>query len=84
MSDSELLETQLPPPRYLARGARRGATSCPTTCCARPPSGSGILALVWAGLFVIGLVMNHLLAPLLDMEMQDLIPWGPAADVVGR
>jgi hypothetical protein len=30
-----------------------------------------------------GLVLNHLVAPLLDMSMEDLIPWGPAADIVG-
>ena len=44
----------------------------------------GILAMVWAGLFVIGLVLNHLVAPLLDMDMHDLIPWGRAADIGRR
>jgi len=42
----------------------------------------GILALVWAGLFIIGIVMNDILAPLTDVPMRDLIHWGRPADVV--
>ena len=43
----------------------------------------GILALVWAGLFAIGILMNDLVAPLMNIPMRDLIPWGRPADIVG-
>jgi len=82
MRDSDLLETQLPttPVRSRAGGA---TDELPDDLLREATQRLSILALVWAGLFLIGLVLNHLVAPLLDMSMHDLIPWGRAADTVG-
>jgi hypothetical protein len=83
MSDSDLLETQLPSTPATSRSRARPADELPDDLLREATQRLGILALVWAGLFILGLVLNHLVAPLLDMEMKDLIPWGPAADIVG-
>src|SRR5215211_6715940 len=83
MSDAELLETQLPTTPATPRARARAVDQLPEDLVREASQRLGILALVWAGLFVIGLVLNHLVAPLLDMDMRDLIPWGRAADTVG-
>ena len=83
MSDSDLLETQLPTAPTTSPSGGRPDDELPEDLVREAAQRLGILALVWAGLFVIGLVLNHLVAPLLDMDMQDLIPWGRAADTVG-
>jgi hypothetical protein len=83
MSDSELLETQLPSTPATSRRGSRPADELPDDLLREATQRLGILALVWAGLFIMGLVLNHLVAPLLDIRMEDLIPWGPAADIVG-
>ena len=83
MSDSDLLETQLPTTPATSRPGARVADELPDDLLREAAQRLGILALVWAGLFMIGLVLNHLVAPLLDMDMHDLIPWGRAADTVG-
>jgi eukaryotic-like serine/threonine-protein kinase len=82
MSDSDLLETQLPTTPVTARRGSRRADELPDDLLREATQRLGILARVWAGLFIFGLVLNHLVAPLLDMRMEDLIPWGPAADIV--
>ncbi len=81
MSRPELLETQLATTPVTRGGSGRG-DELPDDLLREATQRLGILALVWAGLFVIGVVMNDLLAPLLDMEMRDLIPWGRPADAV--
>ncbi|HET9726617.1 MAG TPA: serine/threonine-protein kinase [Gemmatimonadales bacterium] len=81
MSESELLETQLPTAPSTLAGA--GADELPDDLLREATDRLGILARVWAGLFVIGIVMNDLVAPLLHLPMRDLIPWGRPADVVG-
>jgi serine/threonine-protein kinase len=83
MSDSDLLETQLPTTPTTTRSRARAAEQLPEDLLRESAQRLGILALVWVGLFTIGLVLNHLVAPLLDMDMRDLIPWGRAADIVG-
>ena len=83
MSDSDLLETQLPTTPVTSRPGRRPADELPDDLLREATQRLGILARVWAGLFVFGLVLNHAVAPLLDMDMKDLIPWGPTADIVG-
>ena len=83
MSDSDLLETQLPTTPATSRPGAREADQLPDDLLREAAHRLGILALVWAGLFMIGLVLNHLVAPLLDMDMRELIPWGRAADTVG-
>jgi eukaryotic-like serine/threonine-protein kinase len=81
MSRPELLETQLAT-TPVTRGGSGWGDELPDDLLREATQRLGILALVWAGLFVIGVVMNDLLAPLLDMEMRDLIPWGRPADAV--
>jgi eukaryotic-like serine/threonine-protein kinase len=83
MSGSDLLETQLPSTPATSRPGARPADELPDDLLREATQRLGILARVWAVLFVIGLLLNHVVAPLLDMEMKDLIPWGPAADIVG-
>jgi eukaryotic-like serine/threonine-protein kinase len=83
MSDSDLLETQLPTTPATSRPGARASDELPDDLLREATQRLGILALVWAGLFVMGLVLNHIVAPLLDMAMEDLIPWGPTADTVG-
>ncbi len=41
-----------------------------------------IACLVFAGLWVIGLVMNHLVSPNLGLPADQVIPWPPIADVL--
>ena len=81
MSDAELLETQLATTPASRSGPGR-SDELPDDLLREATQRLGILAMVWAGLFIIGIVMNDLLAPLVDMEMRDLIPWGRPADVV--
>jgi serine/threonine-protein kinase len=80
MSDAELLETQLPTVPSSQAGV--AADELPDDLLREATERLGILAAVWAGLFVIGVIMNDLVAPLLHLPMRDLIPWGRAADVV--
>ncbi len=40
-----------------------------------------IAAAVWIGLWTIGLVMNHLIRPLLDLPRDAVLAWPPLADV---
>jgi hypothetical protein len=81
MSDTELLETQLPSTPATRTGSR-ASEELPDDLLREATGRLGILALVWAGLFAVGIVMNDLVAPRLDLEMRDLIPWGRPADVV--
>jgi hypothetical protein len=81
MSDAELLETQLPS-TPTTRSRSPAMNELPEDLLREATSRLGILALVWAALFAIGIVMNDVVAPLLDLQMRDLIPWGRQADVV--
>ncbi|MGN6392285.1 MAG: serine/threonine-protein kinase [Gemmatimonadales bacterium] len=80
MSQAELLETRL----TTTPGLRSdGDEALPADLLREATQRLGILARVWAGLFVIGIVMNDVVAPQLNIPMRDLIPWGRPADVVG-
>src|SRR5690242_14819882 len=80
MSQAELLETRL----ATTPGAKTaGDEALPADLLREATQRLGILARVWAGLFVIGIVMNDFVAPLTNIPMRDLIPWGRPADVVG-
>ncbi|HKT61039.1 MAG TPA: serine/threonine-protein kinase [Gemmatimonadales bacterium] len=81
MSEAELLETQLP--TTPATRTRAAVDELPDDLLREATVRLGILARVWAGLYVIGIAMNDLVAPLLHLPMHDLIPWGRPADVVG-
>src|SRR6266511_1379475 len=81
MTPSELLETQVTgTPATQARAER--ADELPDDLLREATHRLGLLAAVWAGLFVIGIVMNDVVAPLLDIPMRELIPWDRPADVV--
>jgi serine/threonine-protein kinase len=81
MSDTELLETQLPS-TPASRTGRAAEAELPEDLLQEATQRLGILALVWAGLFAFGIVMNDVLAPRLDLNMGDLIPWGRPGDIV--
>jgi eukaryotic-like serine/threonine-protein kinase len=81
MSHTELLETQLPS-TPASRSGRGHDAELPEDLLQEATQRLGILALVWAGLFAFGILMNDVLAPLLDLHMDDLIPWGRPGDVV--
>src|SRR6476620_2987700 len=81
MTQTELLETQLASTPTGTSGAM--ADELPDDLLREATQRLGILALVWAGLFAIGILMNDLVAPLMDIPMRDLIPWGRPADIVG-
>jgi len=81
MSQAELLETQLATTPTTVSGA--GADELPDDLLREATQRLGILALVWAGLFAIGILMNDVIAPLVNLPMHDLIPWGRPADIVG-
>jgi eukaryotic-like serine/threonine-protein kinase len=80
VSDADLLETQLP--STPATRAMPTGEPLPEDLLREGTDRLGILALVWAGLFAFGVLMNDAIAPLLDMQMRELIPWGRAADIV--
>ncbi|MEO6055914.1 MAG: serine/threonine-protein kinase [Gemmatimonadales bacterium] len=81
MGDAELLETQLPSTPSVRSGAA-ARDELPDDLLREATGRLGVLALVWAGLFALGILMNDVIAPLLDMDMHDLIPWGRPGDVV--
>jgi hypothetical protein len=81
MTPSELLETQVTSTPASQASAGR-VEELPDDLLREATQRLGILAAVWAGLFVIGIVMNDVVAPLLDLQMRDLIPWDRPADVV--
>jgi serine/threonine-protein kinase len=81
MSDSELLETQLPS----TPASRPGGASLeelPDDVLRAATQRLGIMARVWAGMFAFGILMNDVIAPLIRLPMRDLIPWGRPGDVV--
>ena len=81
MSDAALLETQLPS-TPTSRAGGHLSEEVPEDLLREATQRLGILALVWAGMFAIGVLMNDVVGPLLDMDMRQLIPWGRPADVV--
>lgn len=81
MSECELLETRLPStPTSQPGGAATEAL--PEDLLRDATRRLGIVALVWAGLFAVGILMNDIIAPLVDMPMGDLIAWGRPANIV--
>lgn len=80
MSQAELLETRL---TTAPRLHSADDEALPADLLREATQRLGILARVWAGLFLIGIVMNDLVAPRLNIPMRDLIPWGRPADLVG-
>ncbi|HEX3234367.1 MAG TPA: serine/threonine-protein kinase [Gemmatimonadales bacterium] len=81
MTPSELLETQVTS-TPASRAAAERVEELPDDLLREATHRLGLLATVWAGLFAIGIVMNDVVAPRLQLEMRDLIPWSRPADVV--
>src|SRR4051794_38768788 len=81
MTPSELLETQVTSTPASRAPAER-VEELPDDLLREATRRLGLLATVWAGLFVIGIVMNDIVAPLLHLPMRGLIPWNRPADVV--
>jgi hypothetical protein len=81
MSQAELLETQLPSTPTPSSGAGT-FDDLPEDLLREATDRLGVVALVWAGLFVIGILMNDVIAPFADLPMRDLIPWGRPGNVV--
>jgi hypothetical protein len=81
MTPSELLETQVTgTPATQARVER--VEELPDDLLREATHRLGLLAAVWAGLFVIGIVMNDVLKPLLHLPVQEMIPWGRPGDTI--
>ena len=78
-SEPQLLETRLP---HTPKSARHGGEELPDELLRDATHRLGLVALVWAGLFVTGIGLNDLVARFLPLSMRDLIPWSRAADVV--
>ena len=74
----QLLETRLPSTPTLSAGA---GEQLPEELLRDATHRLGLVALVWIGLFTIGIVLNDLVAPFLSLSVE-MIPWGRAADVV--
>jgi len=81
MNHGALLETQVTN-TPAARPSTGAGEELPDDLLREATERLGVLALVWAVLFGFGILMNDVIAPLLNLPKRDLIPWGRPADVV--
>ncbi|HEY7503679.1 MAG TPA: serine/threonine-protein kinase [Gemmatimonadales bacterium] len=65
-----------------ASGAR-GAEGLPDDLAEEAAGRLRIVALVMAGLWGIGITVNHLIFPYLDLRPEQIVPWTPVSDLVG-
>ena len=65
-----------------ATGAR-GAEALPDDFAEEAAGRLRIVALVMAGLWSIGIAVNHLIFPYLDLRPEQIVPWTPVSDLVG-
>ena len=65
-----------------ATGAR-GAEALPDDLAEEAAGRLRIVALVMAGLWGIGITVNHLIFPYLDLRPEQIVPWTPVSDLVG-
>jgi eukaryotic-like serine/threonine-protein kinase len=65
-----------------ATGAR-GAEALPDDLAEEAAGRLRIVALVMAGLWGIGITVNHLIFPYLDLRPEQIVPWTPVSDIVG-
>ena len=65
-----------------ATGAR-GAEALPDDFAEEAAGRLRIVALVMAGLWSIGIAVNHLIFPYLDLRPEQIVPWTPVSDFVG-
>ena len=79
MSDPRLLD---PRPLTPPTGGTTTSVPLPDDLALEAAGRLRIACLVFAGLWVIGLVMNHLVSPNLGLPADQVIPWPPIADVL--
>jgi eukaryotic-like serine/threonine-protein kinase len=65
-----------------ATGAR-GAEALPDDLAEEAAGRLRIVATVMAGLWGIGIAVNHLVFPYLDLRPEQIVPWTPVSDLVG-
>ena len=61
----------------------RGADALPDDLAEEAAGRLRIVALVMAGLWGIGITVNHLIFPYLDLRPEQIVPWTPVSDLVG-
>jgi hypothetical protein len=79
MSDARLLD---PRPITSPTGVGSASVPLPDDLALEAAGRLRIVCLVCIGLWVMGLVMNHLVAPYLGLPADQVIPWPPIADVL--
>jgi eukaryotic-like serine/threonine-protein kinase len=65
-----------------ATGAQ-GAEGLPDDLAEEAAGRLRIVALVMAGLWGIGITVNHLIFPYLDLRPEQIVPWTPVSDLIG-
>jgi eukaryotic-like serine/threonine-protein kinase len=60
-----------------------GAEALPDDLAEEAAGRLRIVALVMAGLWGIGITVNHLIFPYLDLRPEQIVPWTPVSDLVG-
>jgi serine/threonine-protein kinase len=60
-----------------------GAEALPDDLAEEATGRLRIVALVMAGLWGIGITVNHLIFPYLDLRPEQIVPWTPVSDLVG-
>ena len=63
--------------------AERGAEALPDDLAEEAAGRLRIVAVVIAGLWGIGIVVNHLIFPYLHLRPEQIVPWTPVSDLVG-
>jgi hypothetical protein len=71
-----------PRPVSAASGADTGAEPLPEDVAQEAVGRLRLLTLVIVGLWTIGLLINHLVAPNLGFDLSQMVPWPPLADVL--
>ena len=65
-----------------ATGAR-GPEALPDDLAEEAAGRLRMVALIMAGLWGIGITVNHLIFPYLDLRPEQIVPWTPVSDLVG-
>ena len=79
MSDARLLD---PRPITSPTGGGTVSVPVPDDLALEAAGRLRIACLVFTGLWVMGLLMNHLVAPYLGLPADQVVPWPPIADVL--
>src|ERR671911_2441353 len=79
MSDPRLVD---PRPSTSPTGVGPASVPLPDDLALEAVGRLRLVCLVIMALWVVGLVMNHLVAPFLGLSPREMIPWPPIADVM--